>query len=404
MTVSSVRLSALPRATWLLCAAQALNLTAAVIAVTIVGLVGTKLAANPALGTIPYGAQFAAVMVATYPASMLMQRFGRRVVFSVAAFFLILSGALGMYALESSSFAGLIGTHFLLGVYIACANFYRFAAVDHVDAVQRPKAISLVVAGGVLAAVIGPIVASAFRVVPGHAEFAWCYGSFMILGALTLILMLLWRPVPCRADEPAAPLLATATVNSAWNLPIWTAIFCSAGGYFLMNLLMVQASLVLNEICSFGQTSQAIQMHVLAMFVPSFFTGSVIARIGLKATLLLGFGLLIAAAIFGGMPIDYDNIFISLILLGLGWNFTYVGGGALLAQAVSDQSRHRWQGVNDTAIAACATLGAFLPAPLMATLGWNITNLAAIPLCILGMVLCVKTLNLQPTKTHAISE
>lgn len=402
MTASSVKLSALPRATWLLCAAQALNLTAAVIAVTIAGLVGTKLAATPALGTIPYGAQFAAVMMATYPASMLMQRFGRRVVFSVAAFFLILSGALGMYAVESGSFAGLISTHFLLGIYIACANFYRFAAVDHVDAAQKPKAISLVVAGGVVAAVIGPTIASIFRVVPGHAEFAWCYGSFMVLGVLTLVLIFLWRPVPTGKDT-LAPVPAAPHPRSTWNLSILTAIFCSAGGYFLMNLLMVQASLVMKDICSFGQTSQVIQMHVLAMFVPSFFTGSVIARIGLKQTLLLGFGLLIAAAIFGGMPIEYNNIFTSLILLGLGWNFTYVGGGALLAQAVKAQYRHRWQGINDTVIAACATLGAFLPAPLLATLGWNITNLTAIPLCILGMVLCLKTLNLQSAKAHAIS-
>jgi MFS family permease len=380
----------LPGATWLLTLAQAINLTCAVIAVTIAALIGSKLATTPALGTIPYGIQFASVMLCTYPASMLMRRFGRRVIFMIAALFLILSGTIGFFSVQSGSFGGLIVTHTLLGIYIACANFYRFAAVDNLATNIKAKAISLVVAGGVLAAIVGPLIASTLRSVIGFEDFALCYASFCILGILTLCLMIAWKPgsIPVEAVKQS-PAKGTA---SGWSSTIIVAIFCSAGGYFMMNLLMVQASLVMKDFCSFGDSSRAIQVHVLAMFVPSFFTGSLISKIGLRQTLVLGFLLLCGATVYGLMAVRYDFIFIGLILLGLGWNFVYVGGGTLLAQSVDEESRHRWQGINDTVIAACATMGAFLPAPMLAGLGWNGSNLAVMPLCMIGIFLCFKIL------------
>jgi len=378
--------SDLPGATWLLSAAQAINLTAAVIAVTISALVGVHLAPTLALGTVPYGAQFTAVMLCTYPASMLMHRYGRRAVFSAAAVLLITSGAVGMHAVESRSFIGLIVTHILLGSYIACANFYRFAAVDHVATEKRAKAISLVVAGGVAAGIVGPAIAAALQSVSGYAEFSLCYGFFIVLGILTLLLMTLWTPGKKISSAP--PMSSTGATTWRGNKKIWAAMFCSAGGYLIMNLLMVQASLVMKDICSFPETSNAIRLHVLAMFVPSFFTGVLITKIGLRSTLLIGFVLLVGSSLCGMLAMEYGNILTTLVLLGLGWNFTYVGGGAMLAQSVDENMRHRWQGINDTAIAACATLGAFLPAPMLAGLGWGYTNMAMIPLCAIGMLLC----------------
>ncbi len=387
----------LPRATWLLCAAQAINLTAAVISVTIAALVGTRLASSPSLATLPYGSQFAVMMLCTYPASMLMRRFGRRLIFCIAALLLCLSGAVGMQAVDSGSFSGLVLAHSILGVYIACANFYRFAAVDNVEIGLRPKALSLVIAGGLIAALLGPAIASALREVPGHAEFAWCYGSLMLLGALTLALMLVWRPAQ---SSTQVVIEADSDPVQSNTGPIITAIFCAAAGYLLMNLLMVQSSLVMKDFCSFSESSHAIRIHIIAMFAPSFITGPIINRIGLRQTLLLGFGLLIASAIFGSLQITYLHMLVTLVLLGLGWNFTYIGGGALLAQSTHASSHHRWQGINDTLVAVFATLGAFLPAPLLASAGWNLTNAAAIPLCLIGIVLCWKTLR-QPSQVTA---
>ncbi len=391
-TTPSSTSSRLPWPTYLLTLAQALNLTAAVISVTIAALVGTKLAATPALGTIPYGIQFAAVMLFTYPASMLMRRHGRRTIFSIGAIFLIIAGVIGYIAVSKESFFLLIAAHALLGIYIACANFYRFAAVDNLSSEAKPRAISLVVAGGVLAAIMGPAIASSLRNVIGYADFSLCYAAFSALGLLTLLLMAIWTPLETTQMPESSVNPVPAVKSRHWRIAIIAAIFSSAGGYFMMNLLMVQASLVMKGICSFDASSRAIQVHVLAMFAPSFFTGSLIAIIGLRQALILGFLLLISAAGLGMMDIRYDVVFLGLILLGLGWNLVYVSGGTLLTQNVSDQERHRWQGINDTLIAGCATLGAFLPAPLLASLDWNGTNMMVLPLCFAGIFLCWKAL------------
>jgi MFS family permease len=383
----------LPATTYLLSLAQAVNLTCAVIAVTVAAVVGAQLAATPALGTVPYGAQFASVMLCTYPASMLMRRWGRRRVFSGAALVLVAAGAIGFLAIEQASFTGLVITHVLLGVYIACANFYRFAAVDPLPAPLKARAMSLVVAGGVLAALLGPFIASALRSVSGFALFAWCYGVFMVLGLATLAIMACWRPPVVAAESASVP--AAMAHEGRERTParlVRLAIFCAAGAYFVMNLLMVQASLVLKDICSFAQASQAIQVHVLAMFAPSFFTGSLIARWGLQRVLVLGCALLCVALGCGLVPLRYESAWAALFFLGLGWNLAYVGGGTLLAQSVSEGSRHRWQGINDTVIAASATLGAFLPAPMLAVLGWRATHLMVLPLCAGGMFLCWRLL------------
>ncbi|WP_322835857.1 MFS transporter, partial [Verminephrobacter aporrectodeae] len=383
----------LPGATWLLSLAQALNLTCAVISVTVAAIVGARLAASPALATVPYGAQFASVMVCTFPASMLMRRLGRRVVFTFGALVLICAGLLGFVAVARGSFVLLTAAHVALGMYVACANFYRFAAVDDVEPTAKARAISVVVAGGVLAAVAGPAIADWLKVVPGYADFSLCYAAFSVLGVATLLLMAAWRPRTASAPAAApikflTPMTSTAGAPLDSNLAVGIAIFCSAGGYFLMNLLMVQASLVMKDICSFSATSDAIEIHVLAMFVPSFVTGLIIARVGLKRTLMAGFFLLGAAMTFGSLVPSYAVVVASLTLLGLGWNLTYVGGGALLAQNVPDRSRHRWQGVNDTVIAACATLGALLPAPMMAVFGWNRSNVLLSSICVAGLLLC----------------
>lgn len=383
----------LPRATYLLTLAQALNLTCAVISVIIAALVGSRLATNPAFATVPYGAQFASVMICTFPASMLMRRYGRRVIFSFGAVMLIIAGIVGYVAVTRSSFAWLITSHVALGIYIACANFYRFAAVDNLKPAAKPTAISLVVAGGVLAAVAGPAIANSLRVVPGFADFSLCYAAFCLLGVVSLALLAVWKPQAVSATPQPYMGNTGRRRPLGMSMPILVAIFCSAGGYFLMNLLMVQASLVMKDICSFSALSFAIEVHVIAMFAPSFLTGSIISRIGLQKTLITGFLLISAAIALGALEVRYEFIFVALILLGLGWNLTYVGGSALLTQSVDEHNLHRWQGINDTLIAACATLGALLPAPMLTGLGWNWSNMALAPICLIGIVLCLRVPN-----------
>lgn len=365
----------LPLSTYLLSLGQAFNLTAAVLSVTISALVGQKFAPEPALATLPYGVQFAVVMFFTFPAAMLMRRWGRRLIFQFGAGLLMASGVVGYFSVAAGSFSGLVAAHALLGGYVACANFYRFAAVDNLPLDQKPRGISLVVAGGVLAAILGPLLSSLLKDVPGYAEFSLCYGAFCGLSFLTWVMLLFWKPLAI--DQLAVTQISAEKSRGKVkvNRFIVLAILASALGYLLMNLLMVQASLVMSGICSFDAASFAIQGHVLAMFAPSFITGALIARFGLRVVLSVGFLLLAGASAIGVAYLRYDAVFVGLVLLGLGWNLAYVGGGALLAQKTPDNQRHAWQGFNDTVIAACATLGAILPAPMLTWLGWSGTNL-----------------------------
>jgi predicted MFS family arabinose efflux permease len=287
-----------------------------------------------------------------------------------------------------ASFAGLIAAHGLLGAYIASANFFRFAAVDGLDGANKARAMSWVVAGGVLAALVGPWIASHLRGVAGYAEFSLCYAVLALIGVATILIMVAWRPTHAHS---IARQKNRTTAHAGQGIDRWlvgTAIFASAGGYFVMNLLMVQASLVLRDICSFDQTASAIQWHVLAMFAPSFLTGALIERWGLRAILALGALLLSSAALIGLIEPSYATVAAGLLVLGLGWNLAYVGGGAMLARFVPEHLRHHWQGVNDTLIAVCATLGAFAPAPMLAALGWEWTNASCLALTAAMGLIC----------------
>jgi MFS family permease len=367
----------LPGMTYLLALCQAINLTAAVVSVTIAALAGDMLAPNHAWATVPYGVQFAAVAVFTYPAASFMRRHGRKKAFLLGAMFLIAAGVIGYDATTRHGFLQLIAAHGMLGIYVAFANFYRFAAVDGLAQPMRPKAVSLVVAGGLVAAISGPLLSIGLKDVGGFATFSLCYASFVLLGLITIALVVFWRPI----DSPPTAIQSVDSPNVATSR-IAPAIVASASSYLIMNLLMVQASLLMESMCvSFDASSLAIQGHVIAMFAPSFVTGAILVRVGHRNCLLAGYLLLACAAALGIWAVSLWAMVAGLILLGVGWNFGYVGGGALLACTVTDRNRHRMQGINDSIIAICATAGAFLPAVLQTLIGWRNTNLLCLALC-----------------------
>jgi MFS family permease len=383
---------ALPAATYVLSLCQALNLTAAVVSVTIAALVGAKMAPNATWATVPYGFQFAAVAFLTYPAAALMRRFGRKAGFLLGALLLIAAGGVGYQAVVTARFTELIVAHGLLGAFVAFANFYRFAAVENLASELRPRGVSLVVAGGIAAAVTGPLVSIGLRDIGHYAPFSLCYAFFIVLGLATMGLIFLWRPV----GIPVKTCVAAPAARSPLSAPVVVAMFASAAGYLIMNLLMVQASLVMETMCvAFRASTFAVQGHVIAMFAPSFITGAIISRIGFRNILLLGFLLLIAAAIVGMLNLGFEAMAVGLLLLGVGWNFSYVGGGALLANQLTEGNRHRFQAINDSAIAVCATVGAFAPSVLESTIGWRNTNLLCLCLCVGGCVLAWRVLSVQ---------
>jgi len=375
--------STLPRRTYLYFTAQSINLTTAVMSVTMAAIVGAALAPAATWSTVPYGFQFLCLMLATYPVSRLMSRIGRKHAFMLGSIPLAVSGISGYLAVQYQHFPTLVISHSALGIYIAFANFNRFAATDNLAQNLKPKALSLVVAGGVIAAVVGPALTEWLRDVGGYPLFSLCYAAFVGLAVMSLLIAacLPGDSAITRNDRAAKPAGAATELLSP---VVALAMAVAALGYGIMNLLMIQASMHMKHMHEdFSDVRLAIQWHVIAMFAPSFFTGAIIHKLGIRATICLGLGLLIGCTAMNVWSHSYAMMTLSLIALGLGWNLTYVGGGALLAQTLQNSpAAMQMQGKNDLAIAVFATVGAFSPSLLLGAVGWDGTNAICMALCI----------------------
>ncbi|WP_025992990.1 MFS transporter [Pseudomonas viridiflava] len=396
----------LPPRTYLYFAAQSINLTTAVMSVTMAAIVGSLLAPTLILSTVPYGFQFLFVLVATYPASWLMSRLGRKRCFLLGTIPLALSGIAGYCGVQANSFFLLIISHSALGIYIAVANFNRFAATDNLDQKLKPRALSLVVAGGVIAAVAGPALTELLRDLNGFQAFSLCYASFIGL-ALVSALITLCLPGDSSATRTSHASEAKAEgKNKPLGSVIVIAMAVAALGYGIMNVLMIQASMHMKHMHhDFSDVRLAIQWHVIAMFAPSFVTGAIIQRLGIKLTICSGLVMLTVCAAVNLGSSSYGAMTLSLIILGLGWNLTYVGGGALLAQSLANTPQaFRVQGKNDLAIAICATLGAFSPSLLLGYVGWSGTNIICITLSLTLLVATFVSLSNREAYERTVKE
>ncbi|GLO44709.1 MULTISPECIES: MFS transporter [Pseudomonas] len=375
--------STLPRRTYLFFTAQSINLTTAVMSVTMAAIVGAALAPAATWSTVPYGFQFLCMMLATYPVSGLMSRIGRKRAFMLGSIPLAVSGITGYLAVLYQHFPTLVISHSALGIYIAFANFNRFAATDNLAQNLKPRALSLVVAGGVIAAVVGPALTEWLRDVGGYPLFSLCYAAFVGLAVMSLLIAAcLPGDSGITSNDRAAKPAGTAAESLSPVVALAMAV--AALGYGIMNLLMIQASMHMKHMHEdFSDVRLAIQWHVIAMFAPSFFTGAIIHKLGIRATICLGLGLLIGCTAMNMWSHSYAMMTLSLIALGLGWNLTYVGGGALLAQTLQNSpAAMQMQGKNDLAIAVFATIGAFSPSLLLGSVGWDGTNAICMALCI----------------------
>lgn len=351
---------------------------------TLGGLAGQSLASNACFATLPISLIVIGSMVAATPMSALMQRYGRRAGFMVGAAAGALGGAVSAYGLMQSSFPLYLVGSFITGFYMSAHGFYRFAAADTASDEFKPKAISYVMAGGLVAAVIGPQLATATSealVVP----FLGSYLAVIAINLLGALLFLFLDIPPPPAIDPDAPkgrtrleLLKTPVVA--------VAIICAMVSYALMNLVMTSTPLAVVG-CGFEQTSAGhiVTAHVLAMFAPSFFTGHLIVRFGAKKIIAIGLVILAGAGIVALQGVELSNFFIALILLGIGWNFGFIGATSLLATAHEPSERGRIQGLNDMIVFGGVTLASLASGGLMncsggdAQQGWQAVNMAMVP-------------------------
>ncbi len=353
------------------------------------GLAGQMLAPNPCWATLPISMIVLGSMAAATPLSGFMQAYGRRAGFWVACAAGAVGAAISAYGLLLDSFGLFLLGSFITGTYMSANGFYRFAATDTASPEFRPKAISYVMAGGLLSAVFGPQLVS-FTTDAMPVPFLATYLTVIALNvAGVALLSALDIPTP---PKPTSTGTAGRSRMELLSVPvIAVAVICGTVSYALMNLVMTSTPLAVVG-CGFDTSDAAniVSAHVLAMYAPSFVTGHLIARFGARA--IVGIGLVILAAA-GGVAmtgVELEQFYIALILLGIGWNFGFIGATSMLTASHAPEERGRVQGMNDMIVFGGVFLASLSSGTLMncaggdAQTGWIFVNMAMLPFLVLA--------------------
>ncbi|MGI9416732.1 MAG: MFS transporter [Geminicoccaceae bacterium] len=378
------------RDVYLLAVCQALLATGNAVVITTSALAGQAMAPE-GFATLPLFLQFVAIMATALPASFLMKRIGRRAGFAVGAGFALVSGLLGCGAILVGSFPLFCLASFGYGVFMGFGMYYRFAAADVASPDFRPRAISYVLAGGVVAAITGPELAKATDDLFGPALFAGCFAAVAGLGLLTLLTLAFLRipPPPDEERMGAGRPLAEIMRQPAFV----TALAAAAIAQGAMVLVMTATPLAM-AFCGHGfdQTAFVIQWHVLGMFAPSFFTGHLISRFGVLNVMVSGAGLILACLAVALSGIEIAQFWTALFLLGVGWNFMFVGGTTLLTTTYQPAEKAKVQAINDLIIFATAAFASLSSGLLHHLIGWQAVNLSMILpiLAVLGAILWLR--------------
>ncbi|MEL6807634.1 MAG: MFS transporter [Pseudomonadota bacterium] len=359
----------------------------------VAGLAGQQLTPFACLATLPISLIVFGSMTTAPWLSNVMQRFGRKSGFILGAFGGLIGAAIGAYALSISSFWLFLAGSYMTGIYMSAQGFYRFAAADTASEAFRPKAISYVMAGGLLSAIIGPQVVAyvtantADATVARYIPIYWWAMAFNVVGMLLFLLLDIPKPpAPSTTDGPGRSrreLLASPR--------ILVAVICAAVSYALMNLVMTSTPLAVVG-CGFGEPDAAnvVTVHVLAMFAPSFFAGHLISRFGVERIMGLGLAILGVAGLIALQGVDLVNFYGALFLLGVGWNFGFIGATTMLAGAHTPQERGRMQGMNDLIVFGGVTVASLASGGLMNCIGgdpvegWAAVNIAMVPFLVLA--------------------
>ena len=355
---------------------------------TIGGLAGQQLSPNPCFATLPISLIVLGSMLTATPLSSIMQRFGRQVGFVIGAMGGAAGAALAAWGLAESSFPTFLAGSLLTGIYMSSQGFFRFAATDTASEEFRPKAISYVMAAGLVSAVIGPSLVK----LTADSMVVPFLGAYLAVIAINVVgaFLFFFLDIP----KPQAPKGSTGgrTRRELLMTPrILVAIICAMVSYALMNLVMTSTPLAVVG-CGYSQNNAAdvVSAHVLAMFVPSFFTGHLIVRFGAERIVATGLIILAAAGMVALSGVALENFFTALILLGIGWNFGFIGATTMLANAHSPEERGRVQGMNDMIVFGCVTIASLASGGLMncsggdPVQGWTAVNLAMVPFLLLA--------------------
>lgn len=372
----------MPITVWGLAVAQALLTTGNILLVAVSALIGKQLASHPALITLPVALQFLGMIMATLPAAHLMQKMGRKVGFVLGNCIGLLGTWVALQGLQANSLMHFASGTFLIGMAIGTAQQYRFAALDVCSLEQRPRAISMVMAGGILAAVLGPNLAIWSRQwFDGNPFEGAFYGLFLVymLALLLIVSLPLARPVKSAVQQ------STRSYAQLFKQPLLVAAIASGAiGYAVMVLLMTATPIAMqNDDFPFSNIAWVIQWHVLGMYVPSFFTGHLIRRFSSRSVIVWGCATLALCVLVNVLGQSYWHYWLGLLLLGVGWNFTFIGATHLLTFTYEPAEQGKVQGINEFMVFTAAALGSLLAGVGVDKLGWVWLNLVSLPPVIL---------------------
>jgi len=379
---------------------QGLLLTNNSILITVNALAGYALAADKALATLPVTAYFVGSALSTLPLSLLMKRYGRRAGFTLGAVLAIAGSLICAGAVYTRSFWLLCAGVLVLGAYFAAGQYYRFAAADLAPAEFKTKAISLVLAGGIVGGFLGPEISKQTKDLVGDHTYAGPYFA-LVTFAIAAIAMLRWLDIPPPTESERKH--AGRPLREIARQPAFiVAVLCAMIAYGVMSLLMTATPLAM--VASehpFSDAAFVIQWHLVGMFAPSFITGALIQRYGLVKVMLTGVALNIACVGIALAGVEVMHFWLALLLLGVGWNFMFVGATALLTESYAPAERAKTQGANDAAIFTTLVLSSLASGVLFTIQGWQAMNLWAVPILLLAGagVLWLAWVRRHPTRT-----
>jgi MFS family permease len=367
-----------------LAAAQALTGANSAVIFATGSIIGATLAPNVSLATVPLSIYVLGLAAGTLPAGAISRAYGRRVAFIIGTGCGALTGLIGAFAILHGVFWRFCCATFLGGLYGAVAQSYRFAAADGASAAYRPKAVSWVMAGGVFAGVLGPQLVQWTMDVWQPFLFAF---SFVVQAAVALVAMAVLAGVDAPKPAPFALHGGRPLLEIVRQPRFIAAALCGIIAYPMMNLVMTSAPLAM-KMCglSVSDSNFGIEWHIIAMYAPSFFTGSLITRFGAPAIVALGLVLEAIAATIGLSGITAMHFWATLMVLGLGWNFGFIGASALVLETHLPQERNKVQAFNDFLVFGMMAIGSFSSGQLLANYGWSAVNLVVYPPVLLGFV------------------
>jgi MFS family permease len=339
------------------------------------------------LATVPISVYVVGLACGTLPVGMISRAYGRRVAFIIGSGAGAICGLLGAIAILKASFALFCCATFFGGFYGAVAQSYRFAAADGASPSYRPKAVSWVMAGGVFAGVLGPQLVQWTMDIWSPYLFA---ASFAAQAVVALIAMALLSTVDAPKPAPADMHGGRPLLEIVRQPRFVAAAICGVVSYSMMNLVMTSAPLAM-KLCglTLSDSNFGLQWHIVAMYGPSFFTGSLITRFGASKVVAAGLALEAIAAVIGIAGISAMHFWVCLVVLGIGWNFGFIGASALVLETHRPQERNKVQAFNDFLVFGLMAVGSFSSGQLLANYGWSTVNAVVFPPVVLGLVALV---------------